>query len=144
MSEADDRNSRTVYINNLSYQRDELGVKKLFTPFGAVNSAHIIIDIETGLSKGMAFVEMKSVEAAITAIAELNGTIVDGRTVKVRKATPKDVKPKKFYPAPTQKLEEKKVAKLPPKKILKKPTAKVKRNKKKTELEIMLERVKKA
>ncbi len=148
MSEDKERNDRTVYINNLSYRRNEQGVKELFTPFGFVNTVNILIDPQTGVSKGMAFVEMKTLKGAQNAIEKLNGAVVDGRTVKVRAATLKDKPIKKFYP-PKPKNEEPKapkktVVKEAPKKVLKKPTVKVKRVKKKSGLEIMLERVKKA
>lgn len=147
MSEDKERNDRTVYINNLSYRRDEQGVKELFTPFGFVNTVNIIKHPQTGVCTGMAFVEMKTIKGAQNAIEKLNGALIDGRTVKVRAATFKDKPIKKFYPAKPKNEEPKpakKVVKATPKKVSKKPTVKVKREKKKSGLEIMLERVKKS
>lgn len=78
----------TVYISNLSYERDRNGLKSLFSKFGRILYIKIIVEPSTNQSRGMAFVEMSSATEAKKAIDELNGTNVDGRTVKVRYATP--------------------------------------------------------
>jgi len=61
----------------------------LFSPCGAVDSARVIMDKFTGRSKGFGFVEMKDDSAARTAIAELNDSDVQGRSIKVNEARPR-------------------------------------------------------
>ncbi len=78
----------TVYISNLSYNRDRNGLKSMFLPFGKIKNIKIIVEPTTNQSRGMAFVEMSSAADAKKAIEGLNETIVDGRTVKVKYATP--------------------------------------------------------
>jgi RNA recognition motif-containing protein len=91
----------TVYISNLSYERDRNGIKSMFSKFGIIKDIKIIVEPKTNQSRGMAFVEMATVEEAKKAIEGLQGKIVDGRTVKTNWATP--MKPgtedRKFYPA---------------------------------------------
>ena len=84
----------TVYVSNLSYRRDQVGIKKLFTRYGSIKKIKIVIDLETEQSKGMAFVEMATVAQAKAAIEGLNGEIIDGRTLKASWAIPQD---KPFY-----------------------------------------------
>lgn len=79
---------RTVYISNLSYERDRNGLRSLFSNFGDVRNIKIIVEPITNQSRGMAFVEMKTIEQARKAIAGLNQHILDGRTAKVTWATP--------------------------------------------------------
>lgn len=79
---------KTVYISNLSYDRNETGLKILFAKFGSVKKIKIIVDPKTERSKGMAFVEMGTETEAKNAIQGLNGKIVDGRTIKAKYATP--------------------------------------------------------
>ncbi|MFL5785429.1 MAG: RNA recognition motif domain-containing protein [Bacteriovoracaceae bacterium] len=81
--------SDTVYISNLSYERDRDGLKVIFAKYGKVKSIKIPVD-ENGRSKGMAFVAMDSVDAAKRAIKELNGKIIDGRTAKLNYAIPQE------------------------------------------------------
>jgi RNA recognition motif-containing protein len=78
----------TVYISNLSYNRDRNGLKSMFLPFGKIKNIKIIVEPTTNQSRGMAFVEMTSAADAKKAIEGLNETIVDGRTVKAKYATP--------------------------------------------------------
>lgn len=78
----------TVYISNLSYERDRQGLKALFKPFGLIKNIKIIVEPTTNQSRGMAFVEMGTILEARSAIKGLNQTVVDGRTVKARHATP--------------------------------------------------------
>lgn len=75
--------SATIYVGNLSYRRDEEGIKKMFSSFGFVSSVKIIMREGTELKSGVAFVEMKSREKALRAVNFLNGKIVDDRTLKV-------------------------------------------------------------
>lgn len=80
----------TVYVSNLSYRRDEVGIKKLFTRYGHIKKIKIVIDMETEKSRGMAFVEMSTVAQAKAAIEGLNGEIIDGRTLKASWAIPQE------------------------------------------------------
>lgn len=80
----------TVYVSNLNYRRDEVGIKKLFSRYGKIKNIKIVIDLETEKSKGMAFVEMSTVTEAKAAIEGLNGEIIDGRTLKASWAIPQD------------------------------------------------------
>ncbi len=82
------KESNTVYLSNLSYDRDRIGVKKLVNKFGEVKNINIVIDLDTKMSKGMAFVEFATIEAAKLVIDELNGELVDGRTLKANFAIP--------------------------------------------------------
>ena len=74
-----------MYVSNLGFQVTEDELKTLFTKYGEVTSAKIITDRETGRSRGFAFVEMAD-KAAETAMKELDGTHLDGRTISVTKA----------------------------------------------------------
>lgn len=95
----------TVYISNLSYERDKEGLKILFKRYGKIKFIKIIVDPKTNESKGMAFVEMGSVDEATSAIEGLDGKVIDGRTVKANYGKPQDEASatKKFFPAPDKK-----------------------------------------
>ncbi len=75
-----------LYVGNLSYDTTEDTLRSLFTEFGQVESVRLITDRYTGRSKGFAFVEMSTEEAAQEAIGALNGKQVDEREIKVDKA----------------------------------------------------------
>jgi RNA recognition motif-containing protein len=77
----------TVYLSNLSYKRDRNGLIRLMAGHGKVKHIHIIVEPTTGQSRGMAFIEMSSVEEAKKAIEDLNGRQVDGRLLKANYAT---------------------------------------------------------
>lgn len=79
-----------LYVGNLSYNSTEESLAGLFSQFGEVVSARIVIDRETGRSKGFGFVEMSSAEAAQQSIAQLNGQQVDGRQLTVNEARPQE------------------------------------------------------
>lgn len=79
-----------IYVGNLSYKVSDKDLQEVFEEFGDVSSAKVITDRDTGRSKGFAFVEMENDEEAQTAIEELDGAELDGRTIKVNKARPKD------------------------------------------------------
>ncbi|HEY3135721.1 MAG TPA: RNA-binding protein [Blastocatellia bacterium] len=81
--------SKRIYVGNLSYQTTEGDLANLFEQVGQVDSVNIITDRDTGRSKGFAFVEM-SVEDAEKAIAQFNGTEIDGRTLTVNEARPRE------------------------------------------------------
>ena len=78
---------KKLYVGNLSYNLTKEELAEIFAKFGTVESAIIIPDRETGRSKGFGFVEMDD-EGAEKAIKELDGTELDGRTVKVNEARP--------------------------------------------------------
>ena|SRR2546421_11768417 len=82
-----------IYVSNLSFNVQDEDLREFFTPYGEVTSAKIINDRESGKSRGFGFVEMSDESASKKAIAELNDTTVDGRTIKVMEARPKEDKP---------------------------------------------------
>jgi RNA recognition motif-containing protein len=80
---------KRIYVGNLSYQTTEGDLTDLFEQVGQVESVNIITDRDTGRSKGFAFVEMGD-EDAEKAIAQFNGTEVNGRSVTVNEARPRE------------------------------------------------------
>jgi len=80
--------SKKLYVGNLSYRTTENTLRTLFAEFGEVQSVNVITDRETGRSKGFAFVEMDTEQAATAATAALNGKMVDDREIRVDKAKP--------------------------------------------------------
>jgi RNA recognition motif-containing protein len=83
-----------IYVSNLGFNVQDEDLKEFFTPYGEVTSAKIITDRETGKSRGFGFVEMSDDAAAKKAIAELDGGDVEGRTIKVMEAKPKEDRPR--------------------------------------------------
>lgn len=79
---------KKIYVGNLSYSTDDQSLNELFAQFGQVESARVVMDRETGRSKGFAFVEMSTDAEAFTAIEKLNGSDVSGRAVNVSEAKP--------------------------------------------------------
>jgi RNA recognition motif-containing protein len=79
--------SKRIYVGNLSYNTTENDLTTLFEQAGQVDSVNIITDRDTGRSKGFAFVEMGD-EDAEKAIAQFNGTEVNGRSLNVNEARP--------------------------------------------------------
>jgi RNA recognition motif-containing protein len=86
-----------IYVSNLSFNVQDEDLKAFFTPYGEVTSAKVINDRETGRSKGFGFVEMSDDAASQKAIAELNESTVDGRTIKVMEAKPKEDRPARNF-----------------------------------------------
>ena len=78
-----------LYVGNLSFNLSDNDLKAKFEEFGAVESANIITDRETGRSKGFGFVEMVDAANAAEAIAQLNGSDYEGRKVIVNEARPR-------------------------------------------------------
>jgi RNA recognition motif-containing protein len=78
-----------IYVANLSFDVQDADLKNHFTPYGEVSSAKIIMDKATDRSRGFGFVEMADDAAGRKAIAELNGSMIDGRPIKVNEAKPK-------------------------------------------------------
>src|SRR6516225_12338960 len=80
---------KKLYVGNLAYSMSDGELQQLFEAHGTVTSAQIIMDRDTGRSKGFGFVEMGSDDEAQAAIAGLNGKEVDGRALTVNEARPK-------------------------------------------------------
>jgi cold-inducible RNA-binding protein len=81
--------SKKLYVGNLSYSIDNNKLAEIFSQAGTVESASVIMDRDTGRSKGFGFVEMSSDEEAQKAIDKLNNSEVDGRNLTVNEARPK-------------------------------------------------------
>jgi RNA recognition motif-containing protein len=81
-----------IYVSNLSFAVRDEDLRGFFTEYGEVTSAKVIMDKFTNRSRGFAFVEMPDQTAAQKAIQELDGATVDGRTIKVNEARPKEKK----------------------------------------------------
>lgn len=79
-----------LYVGNLSYGMTDADLNSLFAPHGTVQSAQVIMDRDTGRSKGFGFVEMGSSDEAQAAIAAVNGQQVDGRSLTVNEARPRE------------------------------------------------------
>ena len=82
-----------IYISNLSFTILDKDLRGFFSEYGEVSSAKIIIDRATMRSRGFGFVEMPDEQASKKAIAGLDGTTQDGRTIQVTEATPKKATP---------------------------------------------------
>ena len=83
-----------LYVGNLSYKVGSSELEQLFSPHGAVQSAEVIADRETGRSKGFGFVQMGTDEEAAAAIAALNGKDHEGRALTVNEARPREERPR--------------------------------------------------
>ena len=79
-----------IYVGNLSWGLKDQDLANLFSPFGEVTSAKIVMDKFTQRSKGFGFVEMPNDEQAQAAIAQLNGSEVEGRNLVVNESRPKE------------------------------------------------------
>ncbi len=82
-----------IYVSNLSFNVQDEDLKEFFTPYGEVSSAKIITDKFSGKSRGFGFVEMPNDEAGNKAITALDNGAVDGRTIRVTVAKPKESRP---------------------------------------------------
>ncbi|WP_255568011.1 RNA-binding protein [Ruficoccus sp. ZRK36] len=91
------RNTMDIYVGNLPYELDEQTLQEAFAAYGEVEKAKIIMDHETGRSKGFAFVTMTDNEAGQNAIAELNGAELNGRPMKVNEARPREERPRRDF-----------------------------------------------
>jgi len=79
-------------VSNLGYSFSTEDLNQLFSSYGAVDSARVITDKFTQQSRGFGFVEMPDEDSALKAIKDLNGTMQDGRSIKVAEARPKEEK----------------------------------------------------
>jgi len=81
---------KTLYVGNLNYRTTDRDLGQLLGAYGAVRSAQVIVDRDTGRSKGFGFAEMGSDQEARAAVAALNGKEVQGRCLTVKEANPKE------------------------------------------------------
>jgi len=79
---------RKLYVGNLPYSANDQTLSQLFSQCGSVASAQVIMDRDSGRSKGFGFVEMSSDAEAASAIQQLNGKDCDGRALTVNEARP--------------------------------------------------------
>ena len=86
-----------IYVGNLAYKMSEQELRATFEAFGEVTSARFVVDRETGRSKGFGFVDMPNQEEAEAAINGLNGTELNGRTVTVNEARPREERPRNNF-----------------------------------------------
>jgi cold-inducible RNA-binding protein len=85
-----------LYVGNLAYSVNDDSLRQSFAEFGDVSSAKVMMDRDTGRSKGFGFVEMGSVEAAQAAIRGMHGKTIDGRALVVNEARPREERPGGF------------------------------------------------
>ncbi len=81
-----------LYVGNLSYSVNDATLRTLFEAHGKVESATVVVDRDSGRSKGFGFVEMSDADAQ-KAMQALNGSQHDGRTIRVNEARPKTDRP---------------------------------------------------
>jgi len=84
-----------IYVGNLSYKMRDEDLKELFAPFGTVAECKVIMDRDSGRSKGFGFVEMPQQAEGEEAIKELDGKEIDGRDLRVNVAKPKEDRPRR-------------------------------------------------
>ena len=80
--------SKSIYVGNLPWSATEDQVRNLFAAYGTVSSVNLVSDRETGRARGFGFVEMAAADAP-AAIQALDGSTMDGRSLKVNEAQPK-------------------------------------------------------
>jgi RNA recognition motif-containing protein len=80
--------SKKLYVGNLSFSVTDQALADAFSQCGTVETAKVIMDRDTGRSKGFAFVEMSSATEAQTSISKLNGSQFEGRAMNVSEAKP--------------------------------------------------------
>src|SRR5207253_10427978 len=80
---------KKLYVGNLDYGVTDSALEQMFAAYGTVESAKVIMDRDTGRSKGFGFVEMKTEQEAQAAIAALNGQDSGGRSLTVNEAKPR-------------------------------------------------------
>jgi RNA recognition motif-containing protein len=79
-----------IFISGLSLQMASSQLENLFTPYGSVSSCKVIMDRETGRSRGFGFIEMPDAVAATEAMSKLNGQVIEGKALSVNEARPKN------------------------------------------------------
>lgn len=88
--------SKKLYCGNLSYGVGTSQLEEIFAPYGDVVSAQVIMDRDTGRSKGFGFVEMSNQHEAQAAITGLDGKENDGRSLQVNEAKPREERPRSY------------------------------------------------
>jgi len=86
--------SHKLYVGNLSFRVTSEDLQEYFGAAGAVESANVVYDRETGRSRGFGFVEMASEDEATAAISQFNGQEYDGRNMVVNEARPREERPR--------------------------------------------------
>jgi RNA recognition motif-containing protein len=81
-----------IYVGNLSYSLSESELRDAFAAYGEVSSVKVLMDRETGRSRGFGFVEMPNQSEAESAVAEVNGKEVGGRALRVNEARPREAR----------------------------------------------------
>jgi RNA recognition motif-containing protein len=84
---------KNIYVGNLSFQTSEQDLEAAFSAYGQVERAQLVKDRDTGKSRGFGFVEMSEDAAADRAIEALNGSQLDGRSLTVNEARPREARP---------------------------------------------------
>ena len=79
-----------IFVAKLNFDTQESDLQNAFSEYGEINSVKIVMDKFTGRSKGFGFVEMANDDEGQSAINGLNDTVVDGRTIVVKKAEPRE------------------------------------------------------
>jgi len=85
-----------IYVGNLSYETRDSDLEQAFSAYGTVASARVIADRETNRSKGFGFVEMDNSDEARKAIAGLDGSELQGRTIKANEAKPREQRSSRY------------------------------------------------
>jgi RNA recognition motif-containing protein len=84
------RMSKKLFVGSLSWDTNDDGLHGAFSPYGEITEATVVADRDTGRSRGFGFVTFSADEEAEKAVAALNGTELDGRTIKVDVAKPRE------------------------------------------------------
>lgn len=82
--------AKKLYVGNLSYNTTETQIRELFAPLGEITEVNVIMDRDTGKSKGFAFVQMQEDNAANEAIRRFNGHSLENRALTVSEARPRE------------------------------------------------------
>lgn len=85
-----------IYVGGLPYSATDTDLENLFSASGTVTSATVVSDRYTGQAKGFGFVEMGTDAEATAAINSLNGTLMNGRTLTVNEAKPREERPRQY------------------------------------------------
>jgi RNA recognition motif-containing protein len=86
-----------LYVSNIAFKMREDELRQAFEPYGEIVSSKIIMDRETGRSRGFGFVEFSSREAGMAAIDALNGVDLAGKVISVSEARPREERPRSNF-----------------------------------------------
>lgn len=86
-----------IYVGNLSYRVSDDDLRSFFEQFGDVSSAKVVMDRETGRSRGFGFVEMPNDDEGKEAVTKANDKELQGRALKVNEARPREEKPRRNF-----------------------------------------------